>query len=66
MGISRFDIVEAWFLFLSHYYEGPGCPFYKRLCKIDMYFKPRMNLSHDTLTEDGKCIYKKLVERYHA
>ena len=40
MYYDRFDICEAWYLALSHCHAGAFSPSYKRLCKMQRYFKP--------------------------
>jgi hypothetical protein len=59
MNWDRFDIVEAHYLFLTHYHEGQCSDSYRRLCKILTYFKPAP--SGVTLTENGQEIYNNLV-----
>lgn len=63
MHFDRFDIVEAYYLFFSHYHEGQFSKKYMRLSKIVNYFKPRFNLSYETLTENGKAIYSTLEKK---
>ena len=55
---DRFDIVEAHYLFLTHYHEGQWSDKYSRLSKITTYFKPAP--SGVTLTENGQEIYNNL------
>ena len=60
---DRFDIAEAYYLFFSHFHEGGGSKKYQRLSKMSRYFKPRPNLSYETLEENGKLIYDALEEK---
>ena len=62
---DRIDIVEAHYLFLSHYHEGAGSEKYRRLSRIltRFGFRARPNLSVETLTENGRAIYDELA--YH-
>lgn len=60
---DRFDIIEAWYLALSHCHSGMMSKEYKRLSKILSYFRPACNLSVETLTENGKEIYESVCER---
>lgn len=62
MYFDRFDIVEAHYLYYSHYHEGQWSDKYKRLCRIltKLRFKPRPNLSYHTLSENGQAIYVNL------
>ena len=62
MYYEKFDIVEAYYLFLSHYHEGQNSNRYKRLCKILNYFKPRPMLKYESLTENSKNIYDNLLD----
>lgn len=63
MYFNRFDICEAYFLFFSHYHSGQSSKLYKRLSKMSGYFKPRHNLSIDTLEDNALEIYLNLVEK---
>ena len=60
---DRFDIAEAWYLFLTHYHGGQWSRGYMRLSRMTRYFKPRMSLDYDTLTDNGQMIYDALVDR---
>lgn len=62
---NRIDIVEAHYLFLTHFHEGGGSKKYQRLSTIPTRFgfKPAPNLSYDTLTENGRDIYDALVRK---
>jgi hypothetical protein len=60
MYFDRFDIVEAYYLFFSHYHRGQSSLEYSRLSKIVGYFKPRFNLSFETLSDNAKEIYSNL------
>ena len=61
MMFDRFDIVEAYYCFFMEWYCGQNCPLYARLCRMYGYFKPRPDLSSDTLSENGKEIYDAIV-----
>lgn len=58
---DRFDIMEAWYLFLGHYHQGQGCELYARLSKLTSYFDPRPGLAIGTLSEEGRRIYIDLM-----
>lgn len=62
---NRYDIVEAHYLFLAHYHEGAASAKYRRLSNLPrrFRFRPRPNLSVETLTENGREIYEELA--YH-
>jgi len=57
MFFHRFDICEAWYLWLSHNHGGQWSLEYERLCRLSEIFRPGANLSLDTLTENGRAIY---------
>lgn len=58
---DRFDIAEAWYLFLSTYHKGMHSEYYQRLSRMQEWFKPRPNLKYETLSDNSKCIYRDLV-----
>ena len=61
---NRFDIVEAYYSFLSDYHCGQWDSKYSRLCKVLRYFKPsRSFYGYRSLTLNGKAIYDNLVRR---
>lgn len=55
---DRFDIVEAYYLALTHCHGGQWSREYARLCHIGTYFKPSPMLSIETLTDNGREIYE--------
>ena len=57
MHFDRFDICEAYFLALMECHGGQLSKEYARLCRLMSYFKPRPNLTTETLTENGREIY---------
>ena len=61
---DRFDIVEAWFVFLSEYHEGQGSVKYAKLCHLTSYFKPSPSVTcGDLTTEKAQAIYQNLVDQ---
>ena len=64
MHFDRFDIVEAHYLALTHCHGGQDSPEYARLCHIQTYFKPPMDLGFETLTENGQTIYECACTKY--
>ena len=61
MEFDRFDICEAYYLFLSFYHEGQWSDKYKRLCKLLKYFKPSDLLrDEENLSENGRAIFWEL------
>lgn len=66
MYFDRFDICEAWYMYLSHYHEGQGSEEYRRLSKLLTHFSPRGSLRSELdLTDNGYAIYCQL-EHDHA
>ena len=60
--MNRFDICEAWFVYLNESHQGQGCPLYARLSKLTSHFQPRSGLcGADDLTEEGHEVYDNLV-----
>lgn len=60
---DRFDICEAWYLALCHCHGGQWSKEYARLCKMQSYFRPSPLLSVESLTDNGKEIYKNACAR---
>ena len=61
MYFDRFDICEAWYLWLSENHEGQWSDKYRRLCQLLSSFTPRPGLCDDgDLTENGQDIYRGL------
>lgn len=63
---SRFDILEAYYVFFVNYHEGQWSDKYKRLCKLRKYFLPRWRVREfglEALSLDGKEIYDRLVAK---
>lgn len=54
---DRFDVLEAWYLALSHCHSGQWSRAYARLCKLQRKFRPAHNLSVETLNENAREIY---------
>lgn len=67
MYFDRFDICEAWYLFLCDYHEGQDSDKYKRLSRLLTIFKPRPSLLHKyNLNTNGREIYDALVEGHRG
>ena len=62
MYFDRFDIVAAYHLWFTHYYDGMFHPNYIRRCRIEenLQFRPSMSHGYDSLTENGQYIYDEL------
>lgn len=60
--MNRFDIIEAYYLFFTHYHEGQNSRKYTRLSKILTYYKPPINLTEESLTNGARIIYDELVD----
>lgn len=61
MYFDKFDICEAYYLWLSHHYNGMFSKEYERLCKMDKYFK--LGAGHNgniPTTENATEIYNNL------
>jgi hypothetical protein len=63
---DRWDIVEAWYLALSHCHDGQWGEAYWRLCRMQEYFRPSPLLSVESLSENGREIYEAACERLLA
>jgi hypothetical protein len=61
MYFDRHDIVEAHYCYCMDYHGGQGCPLYAKLCRIGRYYRPRPNLSYDTLGDNAREIYDNLA-----
>jgi hypothetical protein len=65
MYFDRFDIAEAYYLYLSAYHGGQGSREYARLCRLLRSFRPRPSLrSQDDLGDNARDIYDALVARH--
>ena len=61
---NRFDIIEAYYIFFCDYHEGQFSEKYRRMCKLYNHgFKPRPNLSYETLEENSREIYDALERK---
>jgi hypothetical protein len=58
---NRFDIVEAWYLYLSDNHGGQWSPEYERLCSILEYFRPSPTLRYETLSDNAREIYDNIA-----
>jgi len=63
MHFNRFDICEAYYLALTHCHGGQWSEEYRRLCKMQTYFKPSPTLCVDTLTDNAQEIYEATCTR---
>ena len=57
---NRFDICEAYYIYLSENHGGQGSEMYARLSRLLKYFGPRHTLRRDTLTENARLILENL------
>lgn len=70
---DRFDIVEAWYVWLCLHHDGKGYPrqdprywsSYGRMSTMEsrLSFKPRSDLDIETLTENAREIYDNICRR---
>jgi hypothetical protein len=63
MHFDRFDIVEAYYLALTHCHAGQWSREYARLCRMARYFRPSPMLSVDSLTDNAREIYESACAR---
>jgi predicted phosphohydrolase len=63
MYFDRLDILEAWYLALSHCHSGQYSYNYKRLCGLRRWFSPSPMLSVDRLNDNAKEIYENACKR---
>ena len=65
MYFDRFDIVEAYWLYLCEHYSGMFHPNYIRRCRIEtnLKYKPAFNISYENMSENSQIIYDSLVEK---
>jgi len=61
---DRFDICEAYWCFAADWHGGQWSPEYAIFGRLyRMQFRPPMDLSYDSLTENSKEIYNNLVSK---
>ncbi len=61
---DRFDICEAWYVYAMGYHGGQFTRLYRVFDRLEkIKFRPRPNLSEETLGENAQEIYDSLVER---
>jgi hypothetical protein len=63
MYFDRFDIVEAYYLALTHCHAGQWSREYARLCRMARYFQPSPMLSVDSLSDNAREIYENACAR---
>lgn len=64
--MSRFDIVEAWYVYCSLHHQGQVSWLYRRLSRIidKMKFRPRRSLNGpNTLTNEGRKVYNDILAK---
>lgn len=57
---NRFEVCEAYYIFLSENHEGQFSKKYTRLCRLLAYFTPSPFLSRDTLSENALALLMRL------
>ena len=66
MTFDRFDICQAYYLYACSFHEGQYSAIYRILGRLArLGFKAGPYLHTDQLTENGRCIYDKLIESQH-
>ena len=64
MHFDRWDIVEAYYWYLSDYHEGQGSKNYARLCKLEDIYRPGFTTSASgPSNENSRAIYDALVAK---
>jgi hypothetical protein len=63
MYFDRFDICEAWYLWLAHNHTGQWSKEYERLCRMERYFRPSPFLTLERLSDNARAIYDALDAR---
>lgn len=64
MQFDRFDICEAYYLFATHYHGGQFSKEYQIFGRLARFaFQPSHSLSVETLSENGREIYRALVAK---
>ena len=59
MYFDRFDIIDAWYMALSHNHAGQWSDSYRRLCKLLNYYKPGLNSDRlSALNDNARVIYE--------
>ena len=63
MYFDRLDIVEAHYLYCTHYHGGQWSDLYARLCRIltKLKFRPSPVFRYESLSENAQVIYDNLV-----
>jgi hypothetical protein len=68
MYFDRFDIVEAHYMFYSHYHEGQFSDGYRKLSHILSQYRPSPFADwsdENNLNENARAIYDNLVKKYN-
>lgn len=59
---DRWDIVTAYYCYLTEWHGGQGSPEYARLCRMRRYFRPGASWDgYASLTANGEAIYEELA-----
>jgi hypothetical protein len=62
---NRFDICEAYYVFASAHHSGQDSKEYEIFSRLEkIKFSPSINLSYESLTDDGQEIYNNLKVNY--
>ena len=64
--MSRMDILQGWYWFLTDYHGGQYCPLYQRLTRLSDIYTPAYRESPRDLTGDAREVYEYNVSRIHA
>jgi len=61
--MDRVTLVEAYYVWLTDHHTGQWSPEYRRLCRIRRYYRPWPDVSYQTLSPDGREVYRELCHR---
>ena len=64
MFFNRFDVLDAWYIYLSDNHRGQWSKEYKRLCKMLQYYQPARMLKRSRLNENAQAILERLEKQY--
>ena len=61
--MSRWDIIEAYYWFFTHYHEGQGSDKYRRLCRMSQYYTPGRMANRPDPDSPAEELYNELASR---
>lgn len=64
MYFDRFDILSAWYLWLTWHHEGLHSRAYKRLCLLRKRYRPPQGMDGlDKLNKNARAIYENIKKK---